>query len=68
MKTGFHAPAVLSTFFRDPPAETARPGAVPFKPLSAPCFCEGRIEVATIDVAVTGRSRYPYKRADESVN
>lgn len=47
-------------------ADSARPGTVFFRPLSAPGAYEDRID-STIKSGPDKRT-YPYKRADESVN
>jgi len=67
MKIVFQAQAVLTEIASDAfVAEATRPGAVFFRPPSAPGAYEDRIEI-TIKSRPSKRT-YPYKRADESVN
>ena len=67
MKIVFQSPSMLSEIAVEPiVVETARPGAIYFRPLSSPALYDDRIDVA--DRPATQRRVYPYKRADESVN
>jgi hypothetical protein len=66
MKIHLHVPAMFAEIATDAvgAADTAR-GQV-FARLSTPAIYENRIHVGT--KALSERPRYPYKRADESVN
>ena len=67
MKIVFQAPLGLSKFTSEAlVVESRYPGAVFFKPLSAPGIYADRIDLTVKPAA--GARKYPYKRADESVN
>ena len=67
MKIVFQAPIRLSELATERfAAEKTPSGAVFFRPLSAPRYCEDRIDVGV--KSSYGPRSYPYKRADESVN